>query len=357
MRSQPRWPTAPRANTIRCGACRCGGPTRRCSSPRWRTSTTSPPAISAARSLPRCSCAGSSRRPRRGCIATSTPGTRPPSPGGPRAPSAKGRARSTRSWCRAMADGQLYEVVEPTAPLRQAPSPDAPLDTEALKGERVTVFEIEEGWARGKLEADGYAGFLPASALRAPGPAPTHKVAALRTLVFPGPSIKLPPLEGLALGCRLAVARIEDAFAVTATGGYVPARHLVSIDEKERDFVAVAERFLGAPYLWGGKTSLGLDCSGLLQVALSACGIASPRDSAVQEKELGKELSIPHSELRRGDLLFWKRHVAIVRDATSLVHANAFHMAVAFEPIAQAIARIRAGGSEVTSMRRLDQAG
>ena len=108
--------------------------------------------------------------------------------------------------------------------------------------------------------------------------------------------------------------------------------------------------------LWGGKTSLGLDCSGLLQVALGACGIASPRDSAVQEKALGKELSIAPSELGRGDLLFWQRHVAIVRDAASLVHANAFHMAVAFEPIAQAIARIRAAGSEVTSMRRLDLA-
>ena len=254
-----------------------------------------------------------------------------------------------------MAEGQVYAVAEPTAPLRHAPSPDAPLDTEALKGERVTVYEIEEGWARGKLEADGYAGFLPASALTAPGPAPTHKVAALRTLVFPGPSIKLPPLEGLALGCRLAVERIEDAFAVTASGGYVPARHLVSIDARESDFVAVAERFLGAPYLWGGKTSLGLDCSGLLQVALGACAIACPRDSAVQEQALGRALSpsIELGKLRRGDLVFWKRHVAIVRDEASLVHANAFHMAVAFEPIAQAIARIRALGSEVTSVRRL----
>jgi cell wall-associated NlpC family hydrolase len=251
---------------------------------------------------------------------------------------------------------QIYEVIESTAPLRQAPSPDAPLDTEALKGERVIVEETQEGWARGKLVADGYAGFLPASALGAPGAPPTHKVAALRTLVFPGPSIKLPPHEGLPLGSRLAVARTEGAFAITAAGGYLPARHLVAIDEMETDFVAVAERFLGTPYLWGGKTSLGLDCSGLVQVALTACGVACPRDSHMQEKALGRALApvIDVAQLRRGDLLFWHRHVAIVRDAGSVIHANAFHMAVAVEPIEAAIARIRATGSEVTSARRLD---
>ncbi len=251
---------------------------------------------------------------------------------------------------------QVYEVIDATAPLRQAPSPDAPLDTEALKGERVIVHETEEGWARGKLQADGYAGYLPASALAAPGAPPTHKVAALRTLVFPGPSIKLPPLEALPLGARLAVARLEGAFAVTAAGGYLPARHLVAIEEMESDFVAVAERFLGAPYLWGGKTSLGLDCSGLVQVALTACGIPCPRDSHMQEKALLAP-AIDLRELRRGDLLFWHRHVAIMRDAGSLIHANAFHMAVAVEPIETAIARIRAAGSEVTSFRRLDVAG
>src|SRR5262249_55882108 len=239
-------------------------------------------------------------------------------------------------------------------PCGPAPSPDAPPDTGGLKGERVTVYDIKEGWARGKLEADGYEGFLPANALTAPGPPPTHKVAALRTLVFPGPSIKLPPLEGLPLGSRLAVARIEEAFAVTPAGGYAPARHLVAIDAKESDFVAVAERFLGAPYLWGGKTSLGLDCSGLVQVALTACGIPCPRASHMPEKALGRDLATGASHWGRGDLLFWRRHVAIVRDAASLVHANAFHMAVAFEPVEQAIARIRAAGSEITSVRRLD---
>jgi cell wall-associated NlpC family hydrolase len=254
-------------------------------------------------------------------------------------------------------DGRRYEVADPTAPLRHAPSPDAPLDTEALKGERVMVYETtEEGWAWGQLEADGYVGFLPAGALRDPGPAPTHKVAALRTLVFPGPSIKLPPVETLALGCRLAVARCEPPFAVTASGGYVPARHLVPLDRQECDFVAVAERFLGAPYLWGGKTSLGLDCSGLVQVSLAACGIASPRDSGVQEQALGQALppATDFSDLRRGDLVFWEGHVAIVRDPASLIHANAHHMSVAIEPIDEAIARIHAAGTEVTSVRRLD---
>ncbi len=256
-------------------------------------------------------------------------------------------------------EGEAREVAEPQAPLRRAPSPDAPLDTEALKGERVTVYETsDEGWAWGQLESDGYVGFMPANALRDPGPTPTHKVAALRTLVFPGPSIKLPPVEALALGCRLAVARIEAPFAVTASGGFVPARHLAPIDAKKADFVAVAERFVGVPYLWGGKTSLGLDCSGLVQVAVTACGIPCPRDSDMQENALGVPLALPNlsadlSRLRRGDLLFWKGHVAIVRDQRTLVHANAFHMAVAIEPINAAVDRIRAAGGEVTSVRRL----
>jgi cell wall-associated NlpC family hydrolase len=261
-----------------------------------------------------------------------------------------------------MAEGapaQPYEVVAPQAPLRQAPCPDAPLDTEALRGERVMVSEIDgEGWAHGRLETDGYVGFLPASALAPAGPAPTHKVAALRTLVFPGPSIKLPPLEALPLGARIAVARNEGTFAVTAAGGYLPAGHLAPIDTYESDFVAVAERFLNAPYLWGGKTSLGLDCSGLVQVSLAACGVACPRDAVMQEPVLARASKVVGSREEtgltygRGDLIFWEGHVAIVRDADTLIHANAFHMAVAIEPIAEAIDRIRAAGSEITSVRR-----
>ena len=253
-------------------------------------------------------------------------------------------------------DGEPYEVIEPQAPLRRAPSPDAPLETEALKGERVMVYETTmEGWAWGQLEDDGYVGWLPAGALAAPGPATTHKVAVPRTLVFPGPSIKVPPLAALSLGCRLAIVRGDDVFAVTASGAHVPRRHLVSIDSHDRDFVAIAESFRYVPYLWGGKTSFGLDCSGLVQVALTACGIRCPRDSDMQERALGTPLAPPFDghQMRRGDLLFWKGHVAIVRDGETLIHANAYHMAVEIEPIADSLARIRAAGSEVTSVRRL----
>jgi cell wall-associated NlpC family hydrolase len=251
-------------------------------------------------------------------------------------------------------EGEPREIADAQAPLRQSPSPDASLLTEALKGERVTVYETTaEGWSWAQLTADGYVGWIPSAALRPPGAEPTHRVAALRTLVFPGPSIKLPPVEALSLGSRLAIARSEGSLAMTADGGFVPARHLVPVTAHESDWVAVAERFVGVPYLWGGKSSFGIDCSGLVQVALTAAGIPCPRDSDMQERGLGAVVSGGLDAPRRGDLLFWKGHVAIARDPTTLLHANAFHMAVAIEPLADAIARIRAAGSEVTSVRRL----
>jgi len=255
-------------------------------------------------------------------------------------------------------DGETREVIDAQAPLRRAPSPDAALGTEALKGERVTVYEsTDEGWSWGQLQSDGYVGWLPTGALGAPGLPATHTVAALRTLVFPGPSIRSPPIEALSLGCRLVIERTTDTLAVTASGGFVPARHLVPATATETDFVAIAEWFLGAPYLWGGKTSFGLDCSGLVQLALTAHGVACPRDSDMQEMSLGTVVATgpDFDNLRRGDLLFWKGHVAIVRDRDSIVHANAFHMAVAIESLTEAIARIKRSGGDVTSVKRIRQ--
>ncbi|MBI5130648.1 MAG: C40 family peptidase [Rhodopseudomonas palustris] len=252
-------------------------------------------------------------------------------------------------------EGEVFEVSYGVAPMRREPFSGAMQETEALKGERVTIYDrTEEGWAWGQLASDSYVGWLPDLALYRPGAEPTHKVTALRTFAFPGPSIKLPPAETLPLGARLAIVREDASFAVTHEGWYVPRRHVAALDVAESDYVAVAERFVGTPYLWGGRTSLGVDCSGLVQTALAACGIDAPRDSDMQQAALGHALPISDElELLRGDLLFWKGHVAIVRNPDSLVHANAYHMAVAIEPTRDAIARIAAAGSDLTAIKRL----
>lgn len=253
------------------------------------------------------------------------------------------------------AEGIELEVFDPIAPVRREPSHDAALDTEALKGERVVIYDRDaEGWAWGQLKTDGYVGWLPDNALVQPRSTPTHKVTALRTFAFPGPSIKLPPAESLPLGAYIEVVKTEGGFVITSQRHYLPAQHVAPLNTNEADFVAIAERFVGTPYLWGGRTSLGIDCSGLVQTSLAAAGIAAPRDSDMQEGALGTAL--PPSQwhdLKRGDLIFWKGHVAIVRDGSTIVHANAHHMATAIEPTDAAIARIKAAGSDVTSIKRL----
>jgi hypothetical protein len=262
----------------------------------------------------------------------------------------EGRVKAAR-----FVEGEEFEIADGIAPLRSEPFSNAMLSTQALKGERAIIYDRNgEGWAWGQLKRDGYVGWLPDRALIKPAAAPTHKVIVTSTFAFPGPSIKLVPADTLVMGATLSVAREDGAFAVTHEGWYLPLRHLGRLDSHEPDFVAVAERFVGTPYLWGGKSSLGTDCSGLVQISLNAAGIECPRDSDMQQGSLGRALVAAESKaLRRGDLIFWNGHVAIVRDADTIVHANAHHMATAIENTADAIARIKAAGSEITAIKRL----
>jgi cell wall-associated NlpC family hydrolase len=250
------------------------------------------------------------------------------------------------------AEGRAMQVIEASAPLRRAPQGDAPLETEALHGESVMVYDEAEGWAWAQLDRDLYVGYLPLAPLGAAA-APTHKVAALRAHAYPGPSIKLLPRMALSLGARLAIVRRDGDFAVTEDGLHLWARHLAELGSREPDFVAVAERFLETPYLWGGRTSEGIDCSGLVQTALAAAGIAAPRDSDMLEASLGPPIPSDMA-LTRGDVVFWTGHVGIMRDEATLLHANGWHMKVVSETLTEARARIAAsGGGEVTSVRRL----
>jgi len=258
-------------------------------------------------------------------------------------------------------------IAAPVVPCLRAPGGEA-VDTEFLCGEAVDLFAAEggvgaDGWAWVQSAVDGYVGYVPIDTLVGPGAGPTHRVAVPLAVVYPVASIKRGVLGTLPLGAAVRVAEEvsgSERFARLEGEGperFVLMRHLRPVEASPpADFVAVAEWFQGVPYVWGGKSWSGIDCSGLVQLAVQAAGRAAPRDSDMQAAELGEPLG-QGDALRRGDLVFWKGHVGMMVDEARLLHANGHHMMTAIEPLADALERLSAMGLEVTVRRRLVPCG
>lgn len=256
-------------------------------------------------------------------------------------------------------DGEMRQVIRATLPLLGEPRLERGLDNEVIFGERLTVYDVSNGWAWVQLARDGYVGYVQADGLGVPGPAPTHRVRATTTFLYAAADIKSQPLIALPLNAELAVSDADDKFLRLASGGYVVARHIAERGRYARDYVEVAERFIDTPYLWGGRTRLGLDCSGLVQVSMEAAGLTCPRDSDMQQKSVGCEVLVPTDleGLQRGDLVFWRGHVGVMMDGMMLLHANAHYMTVVAEPLRKAADRIAATGSAIAVVRRPERLG
>lgn len=250
--------------------------------------------------------------------------------------------------------GTPHRVARASAALRRSPDGGLGFDTELLFGEIVQVYDVAGGWAWVQADRDGYVGYLPSDMLASDIHEPSYKVSAIGTFIYPGADIKLPPLMHVSINAPLAVTATAGNFCALATGGFIVARHIAPLAKVARDFVDVAERMIGVPYLWGGRTRVGLDCSGLVQIAMQAAGLECPRDSDMQQGEVGDSLLIPDNldGLRRGDLVFWKGHVGIMLDAMMLLHANAHYMAVVAEPLSAAVLRIGKTGDGIRAIKR-----
>jgi cell wall-associated NlpC family hydrolase len=252
-------------------------------------------------------------------------------------------------------EGAVHQVRVGATPLREAPTHSSRLETQLLRGELFTIYDTVGGWAWGQAVQDNYVGYAELAAFSTAIIPPTHRVGVLRTLIFPAPDIKSSPPSFLSLNAKVTVEAVTGRFAKLAGGGYAIQAHLAALDAKVSDWVASAELFLHTPYLWGGKDSFGIDCSGLVQAALETGGVFALRDSDMQEASLGEEipLSSDLSGLRRGDLVFWRGHVGIMASASELLHASGFHMMVSTEKLADAATRILPSDGPITSLRRV----
>jgi cell wall-associated NlpC family hydrolase len=251
-------------------------------------------------------------------------------------------------------EGEPFTVLTETADLKRLPRPDAALETQMLYGETLTVYDDDNGWGWAQSDRDGYVGYVAMSALARSAVAATHRVTVRRTFIYPAADMKQPPYATVPLDGRVAVEGWRDGFAKIRGHGFLYARHVAPLDVVAPDYVAVAEDLVGVPYLWGGKSPLGIDCSGLVQLSCAVAGLDMPRDTDMQAR-VGHDVPIGDSldGLRRGDLVFWKGHVGIMLDGATFLHANAHHMLVSREPFSRVRDRSAAAGLSVSSVRRI----
>ncbi len=238
------------------------------------------------------------------------------------------------------------KIATDVADILSAPSSSADLMAQALHGEEVQVFDEDDGFCWVQRCADNYVGYVASAALDEPGSAPTHVVSASRTFIYPEANLKLPIVEKLSMGSKVCVTNSAETrgtnYALLEGGRALFAAHLMPIGDIKSDFVSVAETLLHTPYLWGGNSGFGIDCSGLVQLAFGMCGKYVMRDTDMMMNSLGLllETDAGFENLQRGDLVFWKGHIGIMSDAETLLHASAHTMNVAKEPLAKAVERI-----------------
>ncbi len=261
-------------------------------------------------------------------------------------------------------DAVRHQVMMPVAPLHKAPSSASMMDTQLLLGAEFDIYDIHNGWAWGQevqitttgANSTGYVGYIPNMALARSARTPTHRIKTIRAPIFLKPDLKTAIRTTLPLNAKICIEDEDGAYLHIPDMGFVHTNHVAPLQPAAQidnsDFVAAAELHMGLPYIWGGISPDGVDCSGLVQTALRCVARQAPRDTDMQEAELGNALP-KNAKLKRGDLVFWQGHVGIMRDATNLLHANAYHMLVASEPLTEASARIEKTAGPISSIKRL----